>query len=49
MMDKHISTNELIARMEYLEENRRYIQNALNMVLSLGDFQEKISKKYVKI
>ena len=46
MMDKHISTNELIARMEYLEENRRYIQNALNMVLSLGDFQEKISKKY---
>jgi len=45
-MDKHISTNELIARMEYLEENRRYIQNALNMVLSLGDFQEKISKKY---
>ncbi|MGD9230006.1 MAG: histidine kinase dimerization/phospho-acceptor domain-containing protein, partial [Desulfobacterales bacterium] len=46
MMDKHISNNELIDRIEYLEENRRYIQNALDMVLSLGDFQEKINKKY---
>ena len=45
-MDKHISSNELVARIEYLEESRRYIQNALRMVLSLGDFQEKISKKY---
>jgi two-component system sensor histidine kinase/response regulator len=46
MMDKNISSNELVARIEYLEESRRFIQNALRMALSLGDFQEKISKKY---
>jgi signal transduction histidine kinase/CheY-like chemotaxis protein/HPt (histidine-containing phosphotransfer) domain-containing protein len=46
MKDKNISSNDLVARIEYLEENRRFIQNALKMVLSLGDFQEKISKKY---
>ena len=45
-MDENIRSNELVARIEYLEESRRYIQNALRMVLSLGDFQEKISKKY---
>lgn len=45
-MNKNISSNELVARIEYLEESRRFIQNALKMVLSLGDFQEKISKKY---
>ena len=45
-MNKNISSNELVARIEYLEESRRFIQNALTMVLSLGDFQEKISKKY---
>jgi len=32
------------ARVEYLEENRRYIQNALEMALSIGDFQEQINK-----
>jgi two-component system sensor histidine kinase/response regulator len=46
MMDKHSIPNELVARIEYLEQNRQYIQNALNMVLSLGNFQENISKKY---
>jgi signal transduction histidine kinase/DNA-binding response OmpR family regulator len=46
MMNKNINSNELVARIEYLEESRRFIQNALKMVLSLGDFQEKISKKY---
>jgi signal transduction histidine kinase/ActR/RegA family two-component response regulator len=39
-MDRH----QLFARIEYLEENRRFIQNALEMVLSLGDFQENIHK-----
>ena len=34
----------LLARIEYLEENRRLIQNALEMALSLGDFQENINK-----
>ena len=37
----------LLARIEYLEENRRLIQNALEMALSLGDFQENINKGYV--
>ena len=36
----------LLARIEYLEENRRLIQNALEMALSLGDFQDKINKCY---
>jgi len=36
----------LLARIEYLEENRRLIQNTLEMALSLGDFQENINKGY---
>jgi hypothetical protein len=36
----------LLARIEYLEENRRLIQNALEMALSLGDFQKNINKGY---
>ncbi len=36
----------LLARVEYLEENRRLIQNALEMALSLGDFQKDINKGY---
>ncbi len=36
----------LQTRIEYLEENRRLIQNALEMALSLGDFQENINKAY---
>ena len=36
----------LQARIEYLEENGRLIQNALEMALSLGDFQENINKSY---
>ncbi len=34
----------LQARIEYLEQNGRLIHNALEMALSLGDFQENISK-----
>jgi signal transduction histidine kinase/ActR/RegA family two-component response regulator len=36
----------LQARIEYLEENGRLIQNALDMALSLGDFQEDINRGY---
>ena len=36
----------LQARIEYLEENGRLIQNALEMALSLGDFQENINKGF---
>ncbi len=37
---------KLLARIEHLEENRRLIQNALEMALSLGDFQKNINKGY---
>jgi signal transduction histidine kinase/ActR/RegA family two-component response regulator len=37
---------KLLTRIEYLEEHRRLTQNALEMVLSLGDFQENINKGY---
>ena len=46
----HINANKdpekLLARIEYLEENRRLIQNALEMALSLGDFQKNINKGF---
>ena len=38
MADKQ-QIEKLQDRIEYLEENRRYIQNALETVLSLGEFQ----------
>ena len=37
---------KLKARIEYLESNGRLVQNALEMALSLGDFQENINKGY---
>ena len=37
---------KLQARIEYLEANRRRIQNALEMALTLGDLQENIHKGY---
>jgi signal transduction histidine kinase/CheY-like chemotaxis protein len=42
----HLDPERLLARIEYLEENRRLIQNALEMALSLGDFQKDINKGY---
>ena len=45
-MKNGIDPEQLSARIQYLEENRRFIQNALEMALSLGDFQEKINEKY---
>ena len=41
-----MNPEQLLARVEYLEENRRYIQNMLEMALTLGDFQENINKSY---
>ena len=35
-------TEQLLKRIEYLEENRRFVANSLESVLSLGDFQENI-------
>ncbi|MEJ2657648.1 MAG: response regulator [Desulfobacterales bacterium] len=44
-MNKNSGSDKLVTRVEYLEENRRFIQNALEMALSLGDFQEKINEQ----
>jgi signal transduction histidine kinase/ActR/RegA family two-component response regulator len=44
--NSNMDPETLLARIEYLEENRRLIQNALEMALSLGDFQENINKGY---
>jgi signal transduction histidine kinase/CheY-like chemotaxis protein len=48
MMNRNakIGPENLQARIEYLEENGRLIQNGLEMALSLGDFQENINKGY---
>jgi signal transduction histidine kinase len=40
------SKKKLLERIDYLEENRRFIQNSLEMVLSLSDFQENIGKRF---
>jgi signal transduction histidine kinase/ActR/RegA family two-component response regulator len=42
----NMDPENLLTRIEYLEENRRLIQNALEMALSLGDFQENINRGY---
>jgi nitrogen-specific signal transduction histidine kinase/ActR/RegA family two-component response regulator len=42
----NMDPESLLTRIEYLEENRRLIQNALEMALSLGDFQKNINKGY---
>ena len=38
----HQKIEQLQARIEYLEDSRRFVQNVLEMVLSLSDFQESI-------
>ena len=43
---KQLDPEKLLARIDYLEENRRFIQNVLEMAISLGDFQENINKGY---
>lgn len=35
-------TEKLLKRIEYLEENQQFVQDALELVLSLGDLQENI-------
>jgi PAS domain S-box-containing protein len=43
-MDQASRQKKIEDRVDYLEENRRYIQNALEMALSIGDFQEQINQ-----
>ena len=42
----HMDKKTLLTRIEHLENHRRFIQNVLEMALSLGDFQENINKGY---
>jgi signal transduction histidine kinase len=42
----NMNTDTLLNRIEHLENHRRFIQNVLEMALSLGDFQENINKGY---
>ena len=45
-MSYNTDHNQLISRIEYLEENRRIIQDALETALSLGDFQGNINNRH---
>lgn len=46
---KDAEQKKLTERIAYLEKNRRFVQNALEMALSMGDFLESINgKKDVK-
>ncbi|MCK4822051.1 histidine kinase, partial [bacterium] len=45
-MNNDIDPKQLSVRIDYLEENRRFIQDSLEMALSLGDFQENINEKH---
>ncbi len=45
-MDKKNKIKKLETRIEHLENNRRFIQNSLEMALSLGDFHEEIGNDY---
>jgi len=48
-MSKQIESHGAGSREEYLEDNRRFIQNALEMALSLGDFQAEINKSFTPL
>ncbi len=43
-MKDTFSQEQYISRIEYLEENRRYVHEALEKALSVGDFQEDLKK-----
>ena len=44
-IQKDTEPEKLAERIAYLEENRRFVQNALEMALSMGDFLERINGK----
>ncbi len=45
-METGITRNKLLARIDHLEDDNRYIQESLEMALSLGDFQEKLNESH---
>ncbi len=45
-MKNEIINKKLLARIDHLEGNSRYIQESLEMALSLGDFQEKLNESH---
>jgi len=42
-MIQEIHQRELLSHLEYLEENRLYVHNVLEMALTMGDFQKNIN------
>lgn len=44
-MEKKTASDNQAARISYLEENRRFTRNSLEIALSLGDFQKQIHKQ----
>ncbi|MCD6185196.1 MAG: response regulator [Deltaproteobacteria bacterium] len=44
-MNDNMKTKKIYSRFEYLENSLRFINNSLEMVLTLGDFQKNINKQ----
>lgn len=44
-MNDNMETQRLYSRLEYLGKSLRFINNSIEMTLTLGDFQENINKK----
>ncbi|MCG8616843.1 MAG: hypothetical protein MI802_11550, partial [Desulfobacterales bacterium] len=44
-MNQNTTSENQAARIEYLEENKRFTRNAMEIALSLGDFQKQIHKQ----
>lgn len=45
-MGDEMEQKRLLARIDHLEENSRFVQHALEMAISLGDFQENINERH---
>jgi len=43
-MRNNTNIKKLLARIDHLEENRRYVQNSLDTIISVGDFQKDVYK-----
>ncbi len=43
-MKNNVDLEKLLARIDHLEENRRYVQNSLDTVISVSDFQDDVYK-----
>ena len=44
-MKDETDPKKLLNRLSYLEKSRRYVQNSLETVLSVGDFQKNVTSQ----